>query len=114
VGRGSALEGYDSYSDVRYDEDYAAFYELNREKGNLPPPIDCNTLYNDMQTYMAQQQYKDNSSMFGSARMGNPNPSFGLGFGSMASGSLRGGTLSIHPLPPGMPSRTGDRDRRSA
>ena len=82
------MEGVDSFTDIRYDEDYAAFYELTTNKEHLPPPVDGNTLYNDMQTYMVQQQYKDSAAFHGAPRFGAPSNAHGLGMGLGSQSSL--------------------------
>jgi len=88
------LEVADSFTDIRYDDDYPAFYELNASKCSLPPPVDSNTLYKDMQTFLAAQQYADNSGFHPAANrltLG-PNP-FSVGFGGQSS--LRGGLETV-------------------
>jgi len=85
-GRGANLEVADSLTDIRYDEDYPAFYEMNADKCSLPPPIDGDTLYKDMQTYLAAQRYADHSGFPAAATQYqlSPNP-FRAGIGGQAS-----------------------------
>lgn len=67
VGRTARLTPVESLTDIRYDEDYAAFYQLHAGDRKLPPPVDGSTLYTDLHSYLAQQQAqqqaKDVSSM---------------------------------------------------
>lgn len=98
VGRGTNLEAADSFTDIRYDEDYAAFYELNADKCSLPPPVDGNVLYKDMTTYLTAQQYKDPASGFhfaGPQYVRGPNPFASLG----GQSSIRSGISDLYQRP---------------
>lgn len=45
----SRLSAADSYTDIRYDEDYDKFYHSTAGTGvKLPPPLDHRTLYHDL------------------------------------------------------------------
>ncbi len=44
------------HSDIRYDEDYARFYEAYSGQKKLPPPVDGRTLYNDLPALLQQQK----------------------------------------------------------
>lgn len=86
MGQASTLEGMDSYTDVRYDEEYKAFYERFPDKSQLPRPFDDkNTLYNGhMQMFMSPHPYKDPTGfpVTSGFRAGNQ---FGLGFTNQPS-----------------------------
>ena len=91
------LEGMDSYSDIRYDEDYAAFYEMNPDKGRLPPPVDGNVIFKDVHGYVNSQQFKDSSAFSlgpHGSRYTGPSHSHAFGPGLASQHSLgRGGEM---------------------
>lgn len=69
-GRAARLTPVENFTDIRYDEDYAAFYQLHAGERKLPPPVDGTTLYTDLHNYLqaqqaqqAQQQAKDVSTL---------------------------------------------------
>lgn len=63
-GRVSRMAPGEGYTDIRFDDDYAAFYELNAGQRNLPPPIDSAGVYPDLQNY--SQQVKEVPMLHGS------------------------------------------------
>eukprot|EP00210_Caulerpa_lentillifera_P000590 g571.t1 len=53
------MQQSDNFADIRYDEDYEAFYKLHGDTEKLPLPVDGHTMYSDMQGYIPQ--YKESS-----------------------------------------------------
>lgn len=41
--------------DIRFDEDYARFYEAYSGQRKLPPPVDARTLYQELPPIMQQK-----------------------------------------------------------
>jgi hypothetical protein len=48
----------DPTADIRYDEDYARFYDLYSGQRKLPPPVDGRTLYTELGLLHQQQQQR--------------------------------------------------------
>lgn len=43
-------------TDIRFDEDYARFYEAYSGQKKLPPPVEGRTLYNELPGLLQQKQ----------------------------------------------------------
>lgn len=71
------VQGVENYNEVRYGDDYDAYYSLQGEPDNLQPPSDGHALYSDLQGYLPQ--YKDPSFMTGAfTRFGSGGGVFGM------------------------------------
>eukprot|EP00210_Caulerpa_lentillifera_P002247 g2159.t1 len=81
LNRSGRLQGVDTFTDIRYDEDYPAFYKLHGEADNLPPPIDASTIYSEMQGYLPPGTYP----RFNSAGVSPYGLSAGQGSGQLSS-----------------------------
>lgn len=46
------------HTDIRYDDDYARFYEAYSGERKLPPPVDGRTLYTELGFLQQQQQHQ--------------------------------------------------------
>jgi hypothetical protein len=44
------------HADIRFDEDYARFYEAYSGQRKLPPPVEGSTLYSDLGLLQQKQQ----------------------------------------------------------
>ena len=74
------------HGDIRFDEDYARFYEAYSGQRKLPPPVEGRTLYSELGLlHQKQQMLAQQSNMLGSA---TPPPNQAL---LMAGGLTPGG-----------------------
>lgn len=83
------------HGDIRFDEDYARFYETYSGSRKLPPPVEGRTLYSELGLLQQKQQLlAQQSGMLGSA---TPPPNQAL---LMAGGLTPGGALLSRRLLP--------------
>jgi hypothetical protein len=80
-------------SDIRYDEDYARFYEVFSGQRKLPPPVEGRTLYSEL-GLLQQQQKQMLAQHQGMLTSATPPPSQAALLG-MGGALTPGGTLLL-------------------
>lgn len=76
-------------TDIRYDEDYARFYEAYSGQKKLPPPVEGRTLYNELPGLLQQKQLQaaQQAALLGSA---TPPPQAAMLMGGLTPAGAHG------------------------
>jgi hypothetical protein len=83
------------HTDIRYDEDYARFYEAYAGAKKLPPPVEGRTLYSDLGILQQHKQLLQQAAAAGAGPTPSPGPS-----GLMLGGLTPGGEADSQQQPP--------------
>lgn len=82
------------HGDIRFDEDYARFYEAYSGQRKLPPPVEGRTLYSELGLLQQKQQLLAQQTNMLSSATPPPNPLL------MAGGLTPGGEHAVLLLLP--------------
>jgi hypothetical protein len=84
------------HTDIRYDEDYARFYEAYAGQKKLPPPVEGRTLYTDLGLLQQQKQMLQQAALLGTGPTPPPSQAALMMGGGLTPGGRSQQSLSLY------------------